>query len=75
MGIKMTTRAAVSRFIVESDPGNGGPISYSANNINAEFASECLGRNEFSDGSEIDETQRLILQAVADGREFIEIPE
>lgn len=73
MKLKMTTKAAVTRFIVESDPANGGPISYSANNINAEFASECLRRNEFSDGSEIDETQRLILQAVADGREFVEV--
>lgn len=70
----MNTKDAVRKFIVESDPANGGAISYTVEDITPVFAARCLERGEWADGSEISDTQHATLEAVRDGAKEVVLP-
>lgn len=65
----MTLREAIQSYIVDSDPNNGGSITFTADDISPEFAAERLAAMEWADGSDIDAIQEHILCCLADGRD------
>jgi hypothetical protein len=65
-------RKLVANDQVATDPANGGNVSYTADDLasNREWATECLLRGEFPDGSPLNADQRQALKR-EEGRKFI----